>query len=237
MVGGAEVLDQLRLGPVGDLIEDVDLEAALHPEHRAEQADRPGSGDQHPTGLEAHRLTDPLDLLDRLGNDRGRLHQHPDRAQPRVELDAVLALHPPALRAVAVELVDPPLLEEAVPAHVEFAPLAGFAGDRVGTADDPDDQVASREAAVRGRLLDDPERLVPEHQPFPSGGRLAVVAGDDLAVGSADADREAVDQYVSLFGAWLLDVGHRGRAGPLRDDGKCSHALGAASRGGCEAML
>ena len=160
MVGRAEVRDQLRLGPVGDLVEDVDLEAALDPEHRAEQADRPGSGDQHPARLEVHRLADPLDLLDRLGDHRRRLHQHPDRAQPRVELDAVVALHPPALRAVAVELVDPPLLEEAVSAHVEFAARAGLAGNRVGTADDPDDQVAGGELAARGRLLDDPERLV-----------------------------------------------------------------------------
>ena len=64
---------------------------------------------------------------------------------------------------------------------------------------------------------------MPEHQPLPPGGRLAVLAGDDLAVGPADADRETVDQDVSLLGAGLLDVGHRGRAGLLGNDGQCSH--------------
>ena len=87
--------------------------------------------------------------------------------EPAIELDREIRLDAEALGCIAVAILDAALGVEPVAAHVEFAPGAGVAGGRVGTADDPDDEVAGREVAVRGRFLDDPERLVPEHQARP----------------------------------------------------------------------
>src|SRR5918998_1192635 len=93
---------------------EVDLRAALHAHQRGYQADGPGAGDQHPPRLPGGAAADPLDVLPRLGQHAGRLQQHAEVLQRRVDLDGILRMDAEALRAEAVALLDPALGVEAV---------------------------------------------------------------------------------------------------------------------------
>jgi hypothetical protein len=67
---------------------------------------------------------------------------------------------------------------------------------------------------------------VTEDQPLLSGRCPAVFAGNDLAIRTADAERDAVDEQLS--GPWLrlLDVDDGGRPLLQRDDGERTHRGG-----------
>ena len=105
--------------------------------------------------------------------------------------------------AVSKELGDQRTSEAAVEAIIDTITRAVVAGDRVAVAYDPYDVVAGLEVRVRGRLPHAAERLVAEDQPFAAVRRLAVIAGDDLAIGAADAERQRIDQD-RAFGLWRL---------------------------------
>ena len=89
VVGRTQVADQVRLGARGDPVEDVHVESSLHAQQGGQQADRPRAGDQDAAWLEPGPLTDLLDLVPGLGDDRRRLHEHAHLGQPVVELDGV----------------------------------------------------------------------------------------------------------------------------------------------------
>jgi hypothetical protein len=65
---------------------------------------------------------------------------------------------------------------------------------------DANDELSGIEARTFGRLLDDAERFVPDDQSLMTGRRVAVVAGDDLAIGSAHAKRYGADEHRSAIG-------------------------------------
>jgi hypothetical protein len=87
-------------------------------------------------------LADERHLLPRLGHDRGGLEQHAEQPEPRVHLDCVLGLDPPALGHEAVDLLDAALGVLAVPAHVPLAHRAVRTGNRVRAADDAHYEIA-----------------------------------------------------------------------------------------------
>ena len=64
-----------------------------------------------------------------------------------------------------------------------------------------------------------------EDQPFLAGRRPAVVAGDDLAVRTADAERDSLDQQLVRARLGIGHVDHGGRTGLQRDDGQCAHGV------------
>ena len=117
-----------------------------------------------------------------------------EEAERRVDLREVARLDPPALGHEPVDLLDAALGVLPVAAHVPLADRAVGARHRVGAADDPDDQVAGLQAAVRPRVDDPAQRLVTEDQTLAPRGRPAVRARGDLDVGAADADRDRLDQ-------------------------------------------
>src|SRR5262249_45898087 len=142
----------------------------------------------------ARACADPLGVIPSLGDDARRLDQHAEGPERGVELDGEFGLDAKLLGAVTVALLDAALDVAAVAAHVPLADRAGRARHRIGSAHDADDQVAGLEAAVRRRLLHAPERLVSEHETLLAGRRRAVLSGDDLAIGAADAERERARQ-------------------------------------------
>jgi hypothetical protein len=60
---------------------------------------------------------------------------------------------------------------------------------------------------------------VPEHQPPAARRRLAVKALDDLAVGSADAEPQRLDEQLTRSGLRTVDLGQLRAAGLAGDDG------------------
>ena len=79
--------------------------------------------------------------------------------------------------------------------HMSHSPTAQ-AGQGTGSrlAHDADDVIAGLEAAIRRRLAHAAERLVAEDQPLRARAAPRRIAGDDLAIGAADAERERIDQ-------------------------------------------
>ena len=194
VVGGTEVVHQLRFGALGDPVQDVDVEPELDADHGREHADRAGTGDQHLPRLPERARPHGRDQLPGLRDHGGRLEQHREEAERRVHLGEVARLDPPALGHEPVDLLDAPLGVLPVAAHVPFTDRAVGARHRVGASDDPDDQVTGLHAAVRPRVHDPTQRLVAEDQPLPPRGRPAVRARGDLHVRPADAHRHRLDQ-------------------------------------------
>ena len=79
VVGGAEVVHELRLGALGDPVENVDVEPVLDADECGEHADRAGTGDQHLTRLPERARAHGRDELPGLRHDGGRLEQHARR--------------------------------------------------------------------------------------------------------------------------------------------------------------
>jgi hypothetical protein len=123
-----------------------------------------------------------------------------------------------------VDLLDPALGVAAVAAEVELAARARLARLGVGPADHADDEVAGGEAAARRRLAHAAERLVAEDQPLGARRRPAVVAVDDLAVGAAHPEGDAVDEQLAVAGLGIGHVGDGRGAGLEGDDGQRAHA-------------
>ena len=145
----AEIADELRLRPVLGAVEHIDLVVALLAHQRGEQADRAGAGHQQPPRLPGvESPADALDVIPGFGDDAGRLEQHGELAQRRIDLDGVARLDAKPLGAEAVQALDAALGVAAVAAHVPFADGAGRAGHRVGPPHDADDAVAGGEAAA-----------------------------------------------------------------------------------------
>jgi hypothetical protein len=71
---------------------------------------------------------------------------------------------------------------------------ASRAWHRIWSAYDPDDEVAFPESAVSRRLGDSAQGFMAQDQPVTSFGRTPVFPADDLLIGAADADSQAVDQ-------------------------------------------
>jgi NAD(P)-dependent dehydrogenase (short-subunit alcohol dehydrogenase family) len=69
---------------------------------------------------------------------------------------------------------------------------------------------------------------VAQHQPLAAGRRPSVLAGDDLAVGPAHAEGDAVDQEVARTGLGLVDVDDRGRPRLQRHHRERAHGHRAA---------
>ena len=77
MEGAAELAHDLSLLQTVVMIEHMNVEAALRADHRGEQADRPGAGDQQRFRLPCARApADALGVIPGLGDDAGRLDQH-----------------------------------------------------------------------------------------------------------------------------------------------------------------
>lgn len=225
VVHGAQSSDQCRFRALGDAVQHIHLQAALHAEQRGQCPDRSGPRHQHPLRLEPRPAADPFHLFPRLGHDRRRLQQHPDALQAGIELDRVVRLHAPHLRAVAVDLLDAPLGVLAVAAHVELAARASAAGHRIGPANHTDDQINGREPATGRCLTHTAERLVSQHHPITARWRPTVGALDDFLVRTADPHRDTVHQNLSFLGGRLGKVADFQRVLDMRTDGQCAHRL------------
>src|SRR5262249_41352259 len=137
-------------------------------------------------------LTDRDDLLPRLRHDGGGLEEHAEQSERSVGSHGVLGLDAPALRHVAVDLLDASLRVAAVPAHVPLADRAVGARHGIGPAHDADDQIPGAKPA--GPRIDDAtERFVTEDEASLAFRRPAVLALGDLDVGAADADGDRLD--------------------------------------------
>ena len=231
VVRGAEAAHELGLEAVRGPIEHVHVVAALDGEQRRQQPDRPRAGHEHAPRVEARAAADALDLLPCLRDDAGRLDQHADVLEPGIEPHGELGLDTPALRAVAVQRLDPALGVAAVAAEIPLAARTAGARDGVGTAHEPDDEVAGGEPAALRALAHAPERLVAEHEPLLALRRPRVLAADDLGVGPADAEREPVDEHRAGGGGGLGHVVQPGRAGPAGDHRDRAHAQIIAAGG------
>jgi len=155
---------------------------------------RAAAGDQGGAGLPERPGSHGRDLLPGLGHHGGWLEQHAQDAERGVDLGVVARLYPPALGHEPVDLLDAAFGVLPVAAHVPLADRAVGAGHRVRAPDDPDDQVAALQPAVRADVHHPTEGLVAQDQPVPAGGRPAVRPGGDLHVRAADAHRDRLHQ-------------------------------------------
>src|SRR5262249_56790819 len=102
------------------------------------------------------------------------LEENSEQPERPIDPHRVLGLDPPPLGHEPVDLLDPALGIAAVAAHVPLADGTVRARDGIGTADDPDDQVAGRKRARRARVQDAAERLVPEDETIRAPGAPAL---------------------------------------------------------------
>ena len=213
-------LDKLPLAAAIVMVEHVNLKPALRSDQRGEKTDRSGAGDEERFRRPAARaFTDALGMVPRLGDDTGRFDQHAVHAERRVDLDQKVGLDTEEIRAVAVALLDAALGVAAVAAHVPLADRAVRTWHRIGPPHDADDQIAWLEAAVGRRFLHLAERLVPDHQPLLPRRRPAIGAGNDLAIGAADAKCQHPHQYRTVRHRGFRDVLNLCRIGDARRDG------------------
>ena len=187
----AEGFDEIALGALGRQVDDVHLIAPLHAQQARQQPDRARAGDQRPAAEEERALRDPVDLVPRLRQHRGRLEQHAQVAQRRGDRQREVRLDAPLLAAVSVAADDPALGEPVVAAHVPLAGGARRARNRIGTAHDPDHQIPGTKARAGRRLEHLAETLVADDQLALARRRLAVFALGDLTVGAAHAHQAA----------------------------------------------
>src|SRR4029453_11521086 len=171
-----ESADEFRLGARINLIEDVNIQAALLPEEGSEKTDRPRPGYQYIPGLPEGALADRRDLLPGLGDDSGGLQENPEEPEKAVHLHRVLGFDPPALGHEAVDLLDAPLGVLAIAAHVPLTHRAVRARDGVWTADDPHHQIALPEPADRARVNHAAQGFVAQHKARLAARSPAVLA-------------------------------------------------------------
>src|SRR3546814_17010090 len=106
MVGRAEIADELRLWPVGDAVEHVDVQPALRADQGGEQADRPGAGYQESPGLPGGRaVADPIGVVPGLGADASRLEPHAQMTQGWVDANRQRGPDPARFGAVSPQLL------------------------------------------------------------------------------------------------------------------------------------
>src|SRR5215467_3085312 len=130
-----------------------------------------------------------------LGDDAGRFDQNTVQSERWIELDQKFWLDTEKFRAVAVAFLDAALGVAAIAAHVPFA--RGTAGTRYGiwTAHNADHEIAAVEAAIHWSVLHRAERLVANHEALAAGRRPAIQAGNDIAIGPANAERQTAHQH------------------------------------------
>ena len=220
------LVDQFSFAAPVVMIEHVHVEPALRADQGGEKTDRAGAGDQKPLRREAARArADALGLIPGLGDDAGRLDQDAVHAERRIELDQKVRLDAEKIRAVAVALLDAALGVAAVAAHVPFADGAARARHRIGPAHDADDEIAGFEAAIGRRFLHLAERLVADDQTLLARRRPAIGAGDDLAVGAADAERQRAHQHRAVRRRRGGDIFDFCRIGGAGRNGEGAHCL------------
>src|SRR5690606_32624242 len=196
---------QLGLWTVGDPVKHVYVKSPLDCEEGGEEADRPCPSDEHGMRIPKRALPDIGDVLPCLGEHARRFEQHTAVTEPGVDLHRVIRLGPPTLPREPVPLLDAAFRVLAVEAHVRLTCGAGRARHWVGSAHQPDDEVAGLE--LRRAALDDPaERLMPQDQPIVRTGSLAILPAHDLPVGPADAHGERLDEHLSLARIWLWKI-------------------------------
>ena len=222
----AQRIDQLRLAPAPVAVEHVHLELAFGAHQRRQQPDRAGARYQQAARPPRFRSgADPLDVIPCFGQDAGRLEEHAQKSERGIDPHRELRLDAKAIRTIAVAFLDTTLGVKAVAAHVPFAGGAGTARNRIGAADDADDEVAGREAARARRALDAPQRLVPQDQPRLAGRRGAVLAGNDLAVGAANTERHRAHEHAAIRHTRLGHILQAGRPGTSWNHGQCTQLV------------
>src|SRR5689334_12095168 len=82
--------------------------------------------------------------------------------------------------------------------HIPLTDGAVRAGDRIGMTNDADDDVPGMQTHVVRRLLDDTERLMADDESLMPGRRRAIIAGNDLAIGSANTERNGAHENRSV---------------------------------------
>src|SRR5689334_25265239 len=117
--------------------------------------------------------------------------------------------------------------------HIPFTDGAVRARYRIGMTHDADDDVPGIQAHVIRRLLDNTEGLVSDDEALVSGRRTAIVAGDDLAIGSADAERNGANENRSAVGGRYPELLETQRIGNSRLDRQRSHSWRGHAGGLC----
>src|SRR5262249_7838400 len=187
------------------------VEPALSSDHRGKQPDRPGTGDQQSLRRPDPRTaTDPFGMIPGLGHDTCRLDQNAVKPERRIELDQKARLDPKKLPTVARPHLDAAFGVAAIAAHVPFAGGAGRAGNRIRTADDADDKVATLEAGIGRSVFHRAQRFVANDEPLAAWRRPAIQAGDNLAIGPANAERQAAHQYRAVLWRRVPGIFHGG---------------------------
>ena len=158
----------------------------------------------------------------RFGENAGRLEQHAEQAEGRVELDDEFRLDAKIFGAVAMAFLDAPLGVAAVAAHVPFAGGAGAARHRIGSAHDADDEISGGKPAFRRRGLHPPKRFMAEDQPLLARRRGAILAGNDLPVGPAHAERHRATSTAPSARRGLGDILQAGRIANSRRHCQCA---------------
>jgi hypothetical protein len=100
---------------------------------------------------------------------------------------------------------------------------ARAARHRIGPPDHAHDQVTLGEVAARRGDPHPAERLVAEDQALLPRWRPAVLSPGDLPVGTAHAERDAVDQQLALTGNGIGELGHFERTRLTRHDAESAH--------------
>ena len=125
---------------------------------------------------------------------------------------------------IAVALLDAALGILAVAAHVPFA--GGTSGTRhgIGAAHDADHEIAGRKAGIGGRLLDAAEQFMANDETLSPRRGPAIVAFDDFAVGTANAERQRAHQNIAVAWRRRRDLFKSDGIGAAGLDGQCAHA-------------
>jgi hypothetical protein len=82
---------------------------------------------------------------------------------------------------------------------------------------------------VRRRLANPAQRLMPQHQSLFAGRRLAILAGHDLQVGSADTDRQRIHQNRAIVDRRSRHLLHGDRSANLGSHRQRAHIDTSAS--------
>ena len=145
----------------------------------------------------------------------------PKQPEGAVNLDRIIGLNPPALRHVAVNLLDAPLSVLAVSAHVPLAYSTVGTRDRIRTSDDTHDKITFLQPTSRVRLRNAPERLVAQNKARFTGRSPAIFAFHNFNVGTTNSDRNRFHQYRALAHIWFRNFLQLGGPWLLRFDSDC----------------
>src|SRR6516165_2935630 len=123
----------------------------------------------------------------------------------------------------AGSLLDPAFGVAAVAAHVPLAGGAREARHRIGPAHDPDDEIANRKPAPRGRRFHRAQRFMAENEALLTGRGRAITPIEDFAIGPAYAERPRAHQDGPIRFRRVGDILELRRAGAAGQNGDCAH--------------